>query len=133
MYNLHDILFLGPYFSPLILRAAVAIAFWVLAENFFRNRKEIAVGLYPIIKSPGMAFAHFAYIVMGIFALAIAVGFYTQIVAILGVLTALKAWIFAKRYPHVFPHGRLAYFLLGLICLALIITGAGAFAVDSPL
>lgn len=133
MYNLHDLLFLGPHFSPVILRAAAALAFWVLAESLFKNRTQVAEGKYFFIKKPGMILANVAWLFCGAMALTFAIGWQIQIAALLGFLTGIKGWFLTKRYAYAFPHGRLAYFLLALVCLALIITGAGAFAIDSPL
>ena len=132
MYNLHDILFLGPHFSPVILRAAAAISFWVLAESLFRNRKKVAEGKYFFINKPGMILGTFAWLFCGAIALAFAAGWQVQIAAILGLVTGIKGWALTKRFEYAFSHGRLAYFLLALVCLALLVTGAGAFAVDSP-
>jgi uncharacterized membrane protein YphA (DoxX/SURF4 family) len=60
-------------------------------------------------------------------------GYYTQIAALVGALTALKQIVWRGKYPSFFWLTRSAAFLLLIICLSLLLTGAGAFAFDIPL
>jgi hypothetical protein len=60
-------------------------------------------------------------------------GAFMQIGALAGMLVAagLKALTF--RHSPIASHGRIVYFLLFMICFALLFLGAGAFAFDLPL
>lgn len=127
-----QLLFLGPMFVPFVLRIGAAIAFALLAYHLYTNRAEVAAEPFPIIGTPGAIIAWFSVSFTTLLALALATGFYTQGAAILGCLAAIKAWVWTKRYSVIFPAGRTAYFLLALVCLVLIATGAGAFAIDKP-
>jgi uncharacterized membrane protein YphA (DoxX/SURF4 family) len=127
-----QILFLGPMFAPFILRIGVAIAFALTAHTFYQHRAELASMPYPIIGKPGIGLAWFAAVATAILALFLATGFETQATAIIGCAGAIKCWFFAKQQPTLFSAGRLTYFLIALVCLSLIITGAGAFAFDKP-
>ncbi len=127
-----QILFLGPFFGPFVLRLAAAIAFALFAKHLYDHRVEIATGPFPIIGKPGMTVAWLGVLVASAVALALAVGFATQVAAAVGFLTAAKSWYWTNRYPVVYPWGRMAYFLLAIVCLVLIVFGAGAFAFDLP-
>jgi uncharacterized membrane protein YphA (DoxX/SURF4 family) len=127
-----QVLFLGPMFVPFVLRLGAAAAFALLAYHLYQHRTNVASEPFPIIGKPGIAIAWFSVVFTALLALALATGFYTQVAAMLGCLAALKAWVWTKRYPIIFPAGRTAYFLLALISLVLIATGAGAFAFDKP-
>lgn len=61
------------------------------------------------------------------------IGLYTQVAALAGMLIAalLKVLSFAKF--SLAPHGKVTYFMLFMICFALLFLGAGAFAFDLPL
>lgn len=127
-----QILYVGPMYVPLILRIAAAITLALMARHYYVHRATVAEGQFPIIGKPGMIVAWLAVALSALIAVALATGLYTQGAAILGVLAALKGLIWSSRYPTMFPAGRLAYFLLAVICAALILTGAGAFAFDKP-
>ena len=127
-----QILFLGPMFAPFILRLGAAIAWALTARAFYMHRSELASMPYPIVGKPGMPLTWFAVVATALMALLLAVGLATQGVAIIACAGALKCWFFAKQNPTLLPAGRTGYFLLALICLVLVITGAGAFAFDKP-
>ena len=65
------------------------------------------------------------------------VGLYTQWAAILAALSSLKALSFHRFWPEegraVFPISSGTAFLLFVISLSLLVTGAGAHAFDIPL
>lgn len=75
----------------------------------------------------------FGEIVLGVLAILLLVGAWTQAVAILGAAVALKQLIFYRRFKEIFPFERSTYWLLLCICIMLVVTGAGAFAFDLPL
>lgn len=127
-----QILFLGPLFGPLVLRIAAAIAFGLFAKHLYDDRAEIAAGPFPIVGKPGIVAAWVAVVVASLITLSLAAGFMTQLAAILGFVSAAKSALLVKRYPHIYPWSAIAYFLLAAICLVLIVTGAGAFALDLP-
>jgi len=66
-------------------------------------------------------------------ALLLIVGLFTQIAALLGIVIALKMLWFGETYPRFIHHEKATYLLLLVILLSLLVTGAGAFAIDLPL
>lgn len=132
MESLFPQLFTFTFFVPTVLRIAAAIAWADLAAHLYKHRAEVAAGPFPIVGKPGMGIVWFGVIVTGLMALSFATGIWTQAAAILGTVGAVKGFIFTKKYPSVYAYGRMAYFLLVVICLALLVSGAGAFAIDKP-
>jgi hypothetical protein len=132
MESLFPQLFTFIFFVPTVLRIAAAIAYADLAAHLYKHRAEVATTKFPFIGVGGPFVAVIAYASSMIIALLFATGFLTQAAAIIGLLGAIKCLIFEKRYPGIIPHGRLAYFLLAVVCLAILVSGAGAFAFDKP-
>jgi hypothetical protein len=107
------ILFLAPL-SAFFIRIALAIVF-LLATKRHWPRLERKFHILAVIE--------FAT------AVSVGVGAWTQAGAIAGLATALF-WI---AQPSMRPISRIATFLSIVLCLSLIITGAGPFAFDLPL
>ena len=127
-----QVLYLGPVFAPMGLRLAAAIAYALLAHSLYVNRAQLETEHLPMIGRPAPALITLGIIATGAIAALLAAGAWTQGVAIVGFLGAVKGIVLTKRYPMFYPFGRVAYFLLAVICLALVVTGAGAFAFDKP-
>jgi len=125
------------FFVPMLLRVAVALFFAKLAIGHFKHKKDVANELARHFKF----LSHESSIwLTGLLILAelgvgilLFVGAWTQIAAILAALGFLKMAYFSPRMPLYAPLARSTYFLLIVICLTLLITGAGAFAFDLPL
>ena len=64
---------------------------------------------------------------------ALIAGFYTQIAALLSGAYALKLLYFRRLSPGLAQESAWFYILAVAISLSLLVTGAGAFAVDVPL
>lgn len=110
---LPGLLFLAPV-SAFLIRAAIGIALIYAARRHFADTEQ-----------PRRALAAAEFVL----ALALLVGAWTQVAAIAaGIIVA--AWLFA---PRLSPLPRAASLLALVMCLSLIVTGAGAFAVDLPL
>ena len=110
---LPELFFLSPIATTLI-RITVATVFALAAWKHFADNetREKAVS-----------------VLEGIVATALAVGFYTQIAAIVGTLVAC-AWLYA---PTLRPLPKSTVLLILVMCITLVVTGAGAFAFDLPL
>ena len=100
--------------------------------SFDKSGEELGKEKYIIIGA-GMWIPVLTALVELIVGGALIAGAYTQLAAIAGAMLALKYFIWKRRYPHFFPLSRSASALLFVICLSLIVTGAGAFAMDLPL
>lgn len=121
------------FFAPTLLRITAACVFFYLMVSHYRNRSaaakeltflthemaRIAIGVYIVVE---------ALVGAGLLA-----GYYTQIAAIVGFVITLKILVIRRGLHHIAPLSRLSYVLLGIVCLSLLFTGAGALALDLPL
>ncbi len=126
-----DLLALG-FFAPTLLRIAASLAFLFGAHIQYKRLAELEKISFPIVGAGAWIIwlsiiAHAAIGAMLFF------GYYTQIAALLGIAGSIKGLIYAKRYPRVFALCRADYFFVLVICLSLLVSGAGAFAFDLPL
>lgn len=120
------------FFAPTIIRVMVAFSFAGIAYAVYTRRDEIAHISFPIVGKAAWL-APVSALVHALIAAALFVGYYTQIAAILAILSALKQAYFAKQYPRAIPLCRAEYILLVAMCLSLLLSGAGAMALDLPL
>jgi uncharacterized membrane protein YphA (DoxX/SURF4 family) len=131
-----DLLFLS-LLAPFLIRITVGALFiWVGYSYLFREREAVAVALERRWPRRAMLFILFGGIfdvIAGIFLVA---GFLTQIAAIAGMLIAIDAlfvkWLY-KDLDGVAKYSRPFYILIFIVSLSLLLSGAGAFAVDLPL
>lgn len=126
-----QILFLAPL-SATLLRVAAAFTFAYVVWKQAEHREDLARIRFPIVGS-GMWIVWLSIIIEGSIALALFVGIYTQVAALLGAIAAAK-YVFWKKYaPTAVPLTRGTSLLLLVVTLSLLVTGAGAFAFDLPL
>jgi hypothetical protein len=121
------------FFAPTVLRVLVAFSFFYIAYAQSSHRKEIAELKIKIIGHVDQTMVLISSLVIAATGLALFFGWHTQIAAILGILVCLKHAIYAKKYPRLIPLCRLEYIYLIVILLTLLISGAGALAMDVPL
>lgn len=112
-----ELLYLSSFFAPLLLRVAVAITFFYVAYLLFHKQ-----GIGKI--------SAFAHVLLGGLLL---IGFYTQIIALVGAIGSIANIIMKSVQPELIPLSRVTLALLAVILLSLVLTGAGAFAFDLPL
>ena len=126
-----QLLFLTPL-APTILRLSVGVIFVLMAWDFFERREELG-RLHYIVLGKGEWIPIISALVAAIIGAGLIGGIYTQASALLGALFALKALVWRRRYATFFVHSATTDWLLLVICVSLIFTGAGAFAFDLPL
>lgn len=132
MLNTFPSLLTYSFFAPTLLRVTVALTFAYIAYVQYKRREEIAKMRVPMVgKIGGLIWV--ALVIEALMALALLVGYCTQIAALLGLLLSIKHYVYAKKYPLVIPLGRADYIFIFVICLSILLTGAGAFAFDLPL
>lgn len=119
-------------FAPTLLRLAVALAFGSMAYIQWRRRHMLSTVKFPVIGG-GAWIPWLSILITALTALALLVGYGTQWAAIVGVILSFKGALWAKRYPQFFPLCRAEYILLLVICLSLLLSGAGHPAFDLPL
>jgi uncharacterized membrane protein YphA (DoxX/SURF4 family) len=127
-----QLLFLAPLATTLI-RVAAGLMFVFIAWRMISTRDEISATKVIIIGHvrPWMVWLSAAItIVVGIL---LVVGLWTQAAAIVGMLISLKHGLGVRSYSDILPLAGSGYFLLFVICFALLFSGAGAYAFDLPL
>ena len=132
MLNTFPHLLVLGFYAPMIIRVAVALAFFYVAYAQFGRREEIEQMSFPVVGETSLAswVSIIFHIIVGAMLL---FGYYTQIAAILSILALIKSFILKKYYPHLIPLSRSSLLLLIAMCLSLLLSGAGALAQDLPL
>ena len=119
-------------FSPFLIRIAVGLYLLIAARHAWENRGAIVAELLPMLRSLSWPKLYAIVAVEVLSALALIAGFYTQIGAILGLVVFLGLVLSLRRLPSLSPWTRSVPLLLALLCVTLLLTGAGAFAFDYP-
>ena len=127
-----QILFLAPAGTAL-LRIAAGLAYLYVAYFLWSEQKALAQERLPLIGSLPPWLASIASLLFAAIGVLLIVGLWTQCAALLAALASLKGALFAKKYPRIVPLSRAAYLFLFVICLSLVVSGAGAFGFDLPL
>lgn len=124
------------FFAPTILRVAAALVFFYLAIRTFKRNDDIGKVRFPL-GFGGAWLPWLALLAELLIAVCLFAGFYTQYAATLSALVALKALLYRQLWPDlaalIFPISPGTSFLLLIISLSLLLTGAGAYAFDIPL
>jgi uncharacterized membrane protein YphA (DoxX/SURF4 family) len=132
MLNLFpDLLYLS-FFAPTLLRIAAGGLFAYVAWQHYEKRAELAQISYPLVGS-GALWVWLSILWLSATAAMLILGIYTQIAALMAMVAALKFFQWSSRFPELTVLSWPSRMLLFVICLTLLITGAGAYAVDIPL
>lgn len=125
------------FFVPMFLRIAVALFLAKLAVGHFKNKKTLSDELHHSFRwmSHEMSVWLTGLLILAEVSLCILlfVGAWAQIASILAALGFAKMAYWGEKLPAYAPLPRSTYLLLIVISLAVLITGAGAFAFDLPL
>lgn len=120
-------------FAPALLRATAACMFFYLALRHTRSRSDVAREMSVLSHSVASGVVG-VYIVLEILVgIGLFFGYHTQVAAIVGLVICTKALMVRRSLHHLVPLSRSSYLLLSIICISLLLTGAGAFAFDLPL
>jgi uncharacterized membrane protein YphA (DoxX/SURF4 family) len=119
-------------FAPTLLRIVAAVAFAWMAYRQWRGRDALSTIHFPVV-GKGVWIVWASILANTIAAVGLLLGYGTQWAALLGALLALKSAVWDHRYPTFFPLSRVASLLLLVLCLSLLLSGAGALAFDIAL
>ena len=126
-----SLFYLSPL-APTLLRIAAALVFAQYSYNTYVRREELSRISFIVVGSgrwiPLITAAITALTAIGLF-----LGLYTQLAALVGALLALKMFVWHRRYPEFFRFSRTLSGLLLIVCISLLLTGAGAWGFDYPL
>lgn len=121
--------------SATLLRVVAGAYMLFLAYRIAATRREYSTITHPIIgNQPSWIFLIAAGLTAAVATL-LTIGLWTQAAAIVGVLISFKLFVLPRRLlsPIASDFPRSTALLLFVICLSLVVTGAGAFALDFPL
>ena len=126
-----QILYLAPLGTTL-LRVTTGLVFVYLAYAHYTNHKAASQELSRLIGGAGIIIYIYSGIELAL-GLSLIAGTWTQLAALVGAVVALKVILIHRTMHELRPISTLSYALLAVMCLSLIFSGAGAFAVDLPL
>ncbi len=106
--------------APFLLRLAAALVLGYTAYVQITRKDELGGGIWLWLGAIAGAAA----------ALSLLLGYYTQLGALAGVVLSIIYIVYAKRYPRAVPMCRGEYILILIICLSLMLSGAGWPAFD---
>lgn len=120
--------------GPTLLRLVLAFTLITIGIDTIRNKRALFVAYfagkeYPMANILPWKFA-IVEIILGVFFL---FGFFTQITALISVYVLFSLFYIENRAERILPHTSFFYVVMIVIALSLLLTGAGAFAVDLPL
>ncbi|MBL7045978.1 MAG: DoxX family protein [Parcubacteria group bacterium] len=120
--------------APFILRIVVGVILFSDGFSYFKGNKEKIAG--EATKMFG-GIGRYSYLLVGgaeaLIGLSLIAGYLTQVSALLGAILIIKIFFLKKKMPTLSLQSNTTYILLLAILVSLIVTGAGAFAVDLPL
>ena len=114
------------FFAPTILRLTVAIVLFYLAYQQWRRRVEIAHVRAFVF--PTLSIAFNLLIGIGLF-----LGYHTQIASLLAIAGFVIGLWLNRRHPHIVILPNSTVIILMVVSISLLLTGAGALAMDVPL
>ena len=119
---------------PFLLRVVIGIIWFCYGFDLLKSRRRQAQAeLAQTFGMLGTFGVFLGGLTMSVVGLMLIAGLYTQGVAIVAALAALKLLFLRRRFPSIAPYERLVYVLLFTIAISLLFLGAGAFAFDLPL
>jgi uncharacterized membrane protein YphA (DoxX/SURF4 family) len=127
-----ELLYLSPFFAPLILRVTIGLLFLYSGYIQWQRRDSISKMRFPVVGG-GIWVSWLLITFHALFGFLLIVGLYTQVAALFGILGGIKGLILKHRYPELIPIPRSAILLSLAMLVSILLTGAGAFAFDIPL
>jgi len=133
-FNIFPDLFSFSLIAPLILR--VVLGFIFLNLGYLKLGKE-KNGWINSLNVLGIKPAAFFVVVLGIIevlgGLLLLAGAYTQLAALILAVVSISELLIEYKEESILRRDMAFYLLLSIICISLILTGAGLYAIDIPL
>jgi uncharacterized membrane protein YphA (DoxX/SURF4 family) len=121
-------------FAPLLLRIVTGFVFLRFGWSKLSSDKENKSAFFESIGwKPGSYFAFGFGVLEIIIGCSLIAGFYTQISALAATLILLGALAIKRKHSEQFESSTGFLFLLLIISISLLVSGAGLFAFDLPL
>jgi uncharacterized membrane protein YphA (DoxX/SURF4 family) len=134
MLNPFPSLLVLTFFAPTLLRLTAAGVFFYLAWFHSKHHSDAIDELTPILSRRMAKIILPLYILIeSVVALGLLFGFWTQVAALVGFIICIKILLIRRGLRALVPLSSSTYVLVAVICLSLLLTGAGAYAFDLPL
>jgi uncharacterized membrane protein YphA (DoxX/SURF4 family) len=122
------------FFAPLLLRLALGVVFFDFGRHTLTKGRAQHGALFEAL---GLRECTRYVTALGTLEIVIAImfiaGLYTQIAAFIALILSLAAYYLKGKHGAHIEHRRHLFFLTAVIALSLLLTGAGAIALDLPL
>ena len=133
-FNIFPELFTFSLLAPVLLRAILGLVFLNLGSlKLGRERAGWVSSLNILGIRPAGFFAILLGIAEIIGGLLLIAGAYTQLVALILAVIAMSELLIEYREESILKRDFVFYLLLTIICISLLLTGAGLYAIDIPL
>jgi len=128
-----DLLTFG-FFAPFLLRLALGVLFFDFGRHTLtKGRAQHGLLFEALGLKQGTRYALVLGVLEIVLAILLVIGLYTQIAAVGTLVLSLFAYYLKGNHGQHIEHRRHLFFLTVIISLSLLLSGAGAFAVDLPL
>lgn len=133
-FNLFPDLFNFSLLAPSILRAALGLIFLNLGLLKLSKERRGWISSFNLLNlHPAGFFTGLLGIIETVGGFLLIVGAYTQLTALILLIISLCELMIEYREESVLKRDFVFYLLLATICVSLLLTGAGLFAVDIPI
>jgi len=122
------------FFTPTLLRLTVGFIFLISGyASMFPRRDRVAACLETFGLRPGWLFAASEGLLGVLGGVLLIFGLWTQVAAIVLAALSLASFVMKLKGAKALNNSASFYFLLFIVCVTLVFTGAGAIAIDYPL
>jgi uncharacterized membrane protein YphA (DoxX/SURF4 family) len=133
-FNIFPELFTFTLISPLILRVVLGFIFLNLGSLKLGKEKPGWISSLNILGiKPASFFTNLLGIIETIGGLFLIAGAYTQLIALILAIIALSELFIEYREESILKRDLVFYLLIATVCVSLLLTGAGLFAIDIPI
>lgn len=120
--------------APVLLRVSLGVIFLNFGWRKLTNDREQKAALFETLGlRPGAQYARAVGIIELLAGICLIVGFLTQIAALVTLIISIGAYYLKGKQPNQIENSKRFFFLLFVISLSLLFSGAGFFAFDLPL
>lgn len=120
-------------YAPTLLRIAAACVLFFIARQVVYGAQTLTEIPFPVVGKTNIWVSRVAAGITVLVGIALLVGYATQWAAIIGVLIGIKLMWFQKKLAPIRLLQNSTCCLFIIICISLLLTGAGALAFDLPL
>jgi len=133
-FNLFPDLFSFALISPFILRVVVGLIFLNLGSLKLGRERKWWISSFNLLNiKPAGFFTGLVGIIETVGGFLLIIGAYTQVTALILAVISICELMIEYKEESILKRDFIFYLLLAAICVSLILTGAGLFAVDIPL